>query len=55
MVARVKRKKPLLLKRHRIARQKFARKYRDWSVEDWYKVIWSDESKFMIWNSDGRE
>jgi len=24
-------------------------------VEDWRKVIWSDESKFMIWNSDGRE
>ena len=24
-------------------------------MEDWRKVIWSDESKFMIWNSDGRE
>ncbi|CAG8611306.1 1948_t:CDS:2 [Paraglomus occultum] len=52
LVARVKKKKPLLRKRHRIARLKFARKYRDWTVR---KVIWSDESKFMIWNSDGRE
>ena len=34
-VARVKKRKPLLLKRHRIARKKFAKKYRNWTVEDW--------------------
>ncbi|CAJ0747662.1 3583_t:CDS:1, partial [Entrophospora sp. SA101] len=55
MVSRVKRKKPLLLKQHRIARKKFAWKYRNWTIEDWRKVIWSDESKFMIFGSDGRE
>ena len=55
LVARVKKRKPLLLKRHRIARKKFARKYRNWTVEDWRRVVWSDESKFMIFGSDGRE
>ena len=34
---------------------KFAKKYRSWTTEDWSKVIWSDESKFMIYGSDGRE
>ncbi len=53
--ARVKRKKPYLRKKHRIARMKFAKKYRSWTTEDWSKVIWSDESKFMIYGSDGRE
>lgn len=53
--ARVKRKKPYLKKTHRIARMKFAKKYRFWTAEDWNKVIWSDESKFMIYGSDGRE
>ena len=33
----------------------FAKKYRNWSVEDWKKVIWSDESKFMLFGSDGRQ
>ena len=54
-VARVKKRKPLLLKRHRIARRKFAQKYRNWTIEDWLRVVWSDESKFMIFGSDGRE
>jgi len=55
LAARVKKRKPLLLKRHRIARKKFAKKYRDWTIEDWRKVVWSDESKFLIFGSDGRE
>jgi transposase len=53
--SRVKRKKPYLKKAHRYARMKFAKKYQSWTVEDWSKVIWSDESKFMIYGSDGRE
>ncbi|CAG8664867.1 8595_t:CDS:2 [Rhizophagus irregularis] len=40
--ARVKQKKPYLKKTHRIA-------------QDWSKVIWSDESKLMIYGSDSRE
>jgi len=41
----VKKKKPLLSARHRKARLAFAQKYREWTVEDWKRVIWSDEMK----------
>lgn len=51
----VKVKKPLLLPRHKKARYEFAKKYRHWSYDDWKKVIWSDESKYNIYGSDGRE
>jgi len=52
---RIKRKKPYLKKKHRELRLKFAKKYKNWKIEDWNKVIWSDESKFMIFGSDGRQ
>ena len=52
---RVKRKMPLLRKRHRQSRTAFARKYRNWTVKDWSRVIWTAESKFTIWGSGGRE
>ena len=55
LVARVKRKKPLLKKSHRQRRLEFALKYQDWTMEDWAKIIWSDESKFNLFGSDGRE
>ena len=32
----------------------FTKKYRNWTVEDWKKIIWSDESKINIYGSDGR-
>ncbi|GBC05935.1 hypothetical protein RclHR1_06510002 [Rhizophagus clarus] len=35
--SRIKRKKPYLKKKHREQRLKFAKKYRNWSVEDWNK------------------
>ena len=25
-----------------------------WSLTDWHKIIWSDESKFNLFGSDGR-
>ena len=53
-VARVKQKKPLLSKTHQKTRLEFAEKYKYWTVEDWNKVVWSDESKFQIFRSDGR-
>ena len=28
--------------------------YKDWTVDDWYKVIWSDEMKINHLGSDGR-
>jgi transposase len=53
--ARIKTKKPLLSKIHRKKRLEFANEYRMWSIEDWNKVVWSDESKFQIFGSDGRQ
>ena len=32
----------------------FANIYKDWTVEDWKKVIWSDETKINRFCSDGR-
>jgi len=55
LVARTKKKKPYLKKTHRKKRLEWAKKYKNWTVEDWRKVIWSDESKFLIFNSDGRQ
>jgi len=51
----VKKKKPLLSARYRKARLAFAQKYGGWIVEDWKRVIWSDESKINRFGSDGRE
>jgi len=51
----VKKKKPLLTKQHRQSRLAFAKKYKDWTIEDWRRVVWSDESKFQLFGSDGRQ
>ncbi|GFW88870.1 HTH_Tnp_Tc3_2 domain-containing protein [Trichonephila clavipes] len=44
----------LLNARHRAARLAWSREYRDWSVVDWKRVAWSDESRFRLLNADGR-
>ena len=54
MRGRACRKKPLLSKKHRKRRLAFAKKYRSWGAEEWRRVIWSDESKFNVFGSDGR-
>ena len=48
-----KRKKPLLSVAHRKARVDFAKTYVSWTVEDWKRVIFSDETKVNIYGSDG--
>jgi hypothetical protein len=52
---RVRRKKPLLNKKHRQRRYSFALRYRKWKVDQWKYVVWSDESKFNVFGSDGRQ
>ena len=54
LYGRVARKKPLLTDRHKTIRLNWAKEHNDWSVDDWYRVIWSDESKFNLFGSDGR-
>lgn len=51
--SRRKSKKPFLSKKHRQARYSWARTYKNWTVDDWKRVIFSDETKINLWNSDG--
>ena|SRR5947199_6012427 len=55
MKAVVKKKKPFLSKRHRRERMDFALRHQHWTVEDWKKVVWSDETKINRLGSDGRK
>jgi len=41
-------KKPFLTDVHRQRRLEFAKKYKSYTIEDWKKVIWTDESSFEI-------
>ena len=52
--ARVKAKKPLLQRRHFRHRLAFALAHRHWTLEDWSRVIFSDETKINRMGSDGR-
>lgn len=51
----VKKKKPQLLAHHMRARLDFAKRYRNWTSDDWKRVIWSDETKINRLGSDGRD
>lgn len=54
-IARVKFKKPKLSVNQKKARLIWARKYASWTSDDWRNVIWSDETKFTLVNSEGKE
>src|SRR5215470_6254457 len=49
-----KKPKPMLSAKNIKARLDFANLHRDWTVEDWKHVIWSDETKINRFCSDGR-
>ncbi|KAJ2922344.1 hypothetical protein H1R20_g14755, partial [Candolleomyces eurysporus] len=55
MTAVVKKKRPKLQARHKRARLEFAERHAEWTIEDWKKVIWSDETKINHLGSDGRK
>jgi len=44
-------KAPLIVDRNRIKRRQFARRYLNWTAADWSRVLWSDESPFVIMDS----
>ena len=45
--------KTLISKKNQIARVKFAKKHLHWTKQDWGKVLWSDETKYNLFSSDG--
>ncbi|SPO26525.1 related to transposase [Ustilago trichophora] len=53
--ARVIKKEPLLTKQHRKNCLLFAHIFKDWTIDDWKGVIWSDETKINRLGSDGQQ
>ena len=51
----VRKKRPRLLSRHIKSRYEFALKHQYWTVDDWKRVIFSDETKINRLGSDGRK
>ena len=51
---RIKKKKPKLTEKHKKVRLEWAKAHESWTSDEWRKVIWSDESKFNLMNSDGK-
>jgi transposase len=53
LIAKRKAKRPALKSHHIKGRNIFVKKYKEWTVDDWKRVIWSDESKINRICSDG--
>jgi len=51
----VRQSKPLLTRKHRAKRLDWAESHCYWKSENWGTVVFSDESKFNLFGSDGRE
>jgi len=45
--------KPLISAKNRKARIEWAKAHLNWTPQQWSDVVWSDESKFMLFGSDG--
>ena len=46
-------KKPLVSATNQKKCLEFAQNHRNWTVEQWKKVMWSDESRFTLFQNDG--
>lgn len=51
---RVARRKPLISQQNRRRRLQWAKEHRQWTAEDWSRVIWTDESRFSRLDSSVR-
>ena len=54
-IKRVARKKPLVSKRNLVSRLKFAKQHVLKDLSFWQNVLWTDESKFNRFGSDGKQ
>ena len=41
-------KKPLLCKLNKVKRLRWAKKHKDWTIQEWSQILFIDESKFEI-------
>ncbi|CAJ0946696.1 unnamed protein product [Ranitomeya imitator] len=55
LVSRRAAKKPLLFRKNIRDRLIFCKRYREWTAEDWGKVIFSDESPFRLFGTSGKQ
>ena len=46
--------KPYITKCNAKGRMQLCKACRHWTLEQWGHVLWSDESRFSVWQSDGR-
>ncbi len=46
---------PLLSAKNRKQRLQFTQAHQNWTIKDWKNVAWSDESRFLLQHSDGKE
>ncbi len=46
---------PLLSAKNRTQRLQFAQAHKNWTIKDCKNVAWSDESRFLLQHSDGRD
>ena len=46
--------KPCLSQKNVRETLRFARIHKEWTIEDWKRVVFSDETKINLFNSDGR-
>uniref|UniRef100_A0A8C5PHP2 Transposase Tc1-like domain-containing protein n=1 Tax=Leptobrachium leishanense TaxID=445787 RepID=A0A8C5PHP2_9ANUR len=46
--------KPYITKCNAKRRMQWCKARRHWTLEQWRRILWSDESSFSIWQSDGR-
>lgn len=51
--ARTPARKPFISKKNRQARLQFALEHANWTYKQWKNVLWSDESKYNLFGSDG--
>jgi hypothetical protein len=51
----VKRKHPLLKARYRRERLQWAERCKEYTMEDWKRILWTDETKINRLGSDGRK
>ncbi|EIE77259.1 hypothetical protein RO3G_01963 [Rhizopus delemar RA 99-880] len=51
--ARIKKRKPFLKAIHMEKRLAWANAHKDWTKDDWRRMVFSDETMVNVWGSDG--